>query len=159
MNRLDQRRLAHAAGAPQQDIVCRKALGEAQCIVMQDIADVIHAPDQGQSDAVGFCYRLQMASRRRPDETVCRIPIVFRRTWSGESLDRVGQAAQLREDEMVEFLGHDAPFKRTSRLIRTCFFRAVAWPFRVRKGNRREFGTSGRCFCCNREARHYIPAT
>ncbi|MCY1305654.1 hypothetical protein D9M70_554730 [compost metagenome] len=43
MHGFHQRRLAHATGAPQENVVGRKTFGEAQRVVEQDVTDVIHS--------------------------------------------------------------------------------------------------------------------
>jgi hypothetical protein len=43
MGSLDQRRFAHAARAPQKNVVGGQAIGEAARIVEQDVADAVDA--------------------------------------------------------------------------------------------------------------------
>ncbi len=67
---LDERRLAHAARAPQQHVVGREAVGEAARIVEKDVANPVDAADKTDLDAVDDRYRGERRGRRIPDETL-----------------------------------------------------------------------------------------
>ena len=77
MDRLDQRTLAHAPGAPQQGVVSRQAGGETPGVVEQDIAHPVDALEQRQIDGVDRVDRLQGAGLRVPDEGAGRRQIAI----------------------------------------------------------------------------------
>ncbi len=68
VRRLDQRRLAHAARAPEQHVVGGQAGGEALGVVEQDVAHAVDAADQADIDPVDAVHRLE-ARRRSAAQT------------------------------------------------------------------------------------------
>jgi hypothetical protein len=70
MRCLDQRRLAHAARAPQKRIVGRQAVGETARVVDQDVAHTVDAADQLDLDAIHMRHGFQQAALGRPDEAI-----------------------------------------------------------------------------------------
>ena len=69
MRRLDQRRLSHAARAPQQHVVGGQAIGEAFGVLDQDVAHPLDALEQAEIDPADVRHRRQ-PSVRVPDEGV-----------------------------------------------------------------------------------------
>ena len=69
MRRLDQRRLAHAARAPQQRVVGGISVGEAFGVLEQDVAHPVDALEQAEIDAVDARDRRQPPIRV-PDEGI-----------------------------------------------------------------------------------------
>jgi hypothetical protein len=67
---LDQRRLAHAARAPQQRVVGGQAFGEALGIFHQHVAHAVDALEQRHLDAVDAFDRRQPPAVGVPDESV-----------------------------------------------------------------------------------------
>ena len=104
MHRLDQRRFAHAARAPQKRVVGRQAGGEAPGIVDQDVADTVDAADQPDIDAVHTLHRLQKARIGGPYEAVRGGKIGCR--------DIGRRQPRYRRDQPIEFFG-----KRLDRLL------------------------------------------
>ncbi len=67
---LDQRRLAHAARAPQQHVVGRVAVGETLRVVDQDVAHTVDALDQVDLDPIDPFDWCQHAGFGFPHEAV-----------------------------------------------------------------------------------------
>ena len=97
MRRLDERALAGAAGAPQQDIVGRQAGGEPLGVVEQDVADPVDAAQQADLDAVDLVDRLEPAAVGVPDESVARVEIGGAALPRREPLQRIGNAMEERQ--------------------------------------------------------------
>ena len=79
MHGLDQRRLAHAARAPQEHVVGGEAGGEALGVVDQDVAHAVDAADQPDIDAIDAVNRFKQAGIGSPDEAVGCVEIRRRR--------------------------------------------------------------------------------
>ena len=94
MRGLHQRRLAHAARAPQQRIVGRQALGEALGILDQHVAHAVDALEQRHLDAVDARDRREPASVRLPDEGVGAGQIGHGRALRRQPLERGGDARE-----------------------------------------------------------------
>jgi hypothetical protein len=87
MDGLYQRRLAHAACAPQQHVVGRQPPCETLSVVGKDVADMVDAADQTDVDAVRPGDRLEELPRRHPDEALGGVPVVDGGRRAGEPLD------------------------------------------------------------------------
>ncbi len=98
VRRLHQRRLAHAARAPQQGIVGRQPLGEALGILHQHVAHAVDALEQRHLDAVDVRHRRQAASVGMPYEGVRAGKIGHDGALRRQPFERVGNA---REDVAV----------------------------------------------------------
>ena len=94
-DRLDQRRLAHAARAPQKHVVGGQAGGETLGVVDQDVAHAVDAADQPDVDAVDALHRLENARLGRPDEAVGRGEIGRLRRRRRQAADRLDQPVEL----------------------------------------------------------------
>ena len=70
MDRLDQGRLAHAAGAPEQGVVGRQAAGEALGVLDEDVAHPVDAAQQAHLDPVDLRHRREPAPGRMPHEGI-----------------------------------------------------------------------------------------
>src|SRR5579864_272049 len=68
MGRLDQRRFAHAARAPQQRVVRGQAAGKALGVLDQQIAHPVDALEQRHLDPVDAAHGRKPAPLRVPDE-------------------------------------------------------------------------------------------
>ena len=90
---LHQRRLAHAARAPQHGVVRRQASGEAQRVVQQDLLLAFHALQQRDVDPGDLRHRCQMWRRWMPDEGLGRREIDGRRWCRCQTFQRIGDAA------------------------------------------------------------------
>ncbi len=94
MNGLDQRRLAHAARAPEQGVVGRQALGEPLGVGGELVADAVDALEQRQVDAVDLLHRVERAARGAPDESVGGVEIGGGRRRRRKAVERVGDAGE-----------------------------------------------------------------
>ena len=94
MRRLDQRRLAHAARAPQQRIVGGQAAGEALGVLDQKIAHPVDPAQDRNVDAVDARNGRQRAAVGAPDEGLGRLEIGLRRGRGRVALKRLGDAAE-----------------------------------------------------------------
>ena len=94
VRRLDQRGLAHAAGAPQKRVVGRQAAGEALGVFDQEITHPVDPPEKFQVDAVDAVDRGERPALRPPDEGLGRAEIRLRWGLRREALERIGDAAQ-----------------------------------------------------------------
>ena len=92
MHRLDQRRLAHAARAPEQRIVGRQAAREALGILHQRVAHAVDALEQRHLHAVDARDRNQPRALGMPDEGVGAAEIGHCGWTRREPLQRVGDA-------------------------------------------------------------------
>ena len=108
MRRLHQRRLAHAARAPQQRVVGGQAVGEALGVLDQDVAHPVDALEQAEIDAADARHRRQPAVRM-PDEGV-------------GAAERIGRAGGRRGRRQVRRDG----FERARDPLRRCHVRRAA---------------------------------
>ena len=90
---LHQRRLAHAAGAPQKRVVGRQAAREALGVLDQRIADAVDALKQRHLDAVDARHRHQ-SPVRMPNESVGCVEIGRGLSRRREALQRHGDALE-----------------------------------------------------------------
>ena len=90
VRRLDQRRLAHAARAPQQRIIGRQAARKTQRIVDQEIANPVDAAQQRNVDPIDLGDRVERRAVGAPDEGVGAAEIRFRASRRGQPLQRLG---------------------------------------------------------------------
>src|SRR5205814_5504893 len=97
VRRLDERALAGAAGAPQQDIVGREPGGEPLGVVEQNVADAVDAAQKSHLNAVDLVNRLEPAAVGMPYEGVAGVKFVAGRSGRGQALQRVGDAVEQRE--------------------------------------------------------------
>ena len=100
----DERRLAHAARAPQQRIVGRQAIGKTLGVLDQHVADPVDALEQRHLDAVDARHR-HKPSVGVPDESVGGGQIGLFAALRREALERVGDSLQnvvLRERARLE---------------------------------------------------------
>ena len=86
MRRLDQRRFAHAARAPQQRIIGRQAAGEALGIFDQEVAHAVDALEERHVDTVDAANRRELAAFRVPDEGLGGGEIERRRRRPGRAV-------------------------------------------------------------------------
>ena len=91
---LDQRRFAHAAGAPQQRVVGRQAAGKALGVLGELRRDVLDALQQLQRHAVDLRHRLEALGLGVPDESVGALEIGFRGRRRRQPLECRGEAFQ-----------------------------------------------------------------
>ena len=91
---LHQRRLAHAARAPQQRVVGGQALGEALGVFHQHVAHALDALEQRHLDAVDAFDRRQPPAVRMPDEGVGGGEVGRRHLPRRQPLQRGGDALQ-----------------------------------------------------------------
>ena len=104
MRRLDQRRFAHAARAPQQRIVGRQGVGEPLGVFDQHVAHPIDALEQRHVDPVDAGNGGEPAPFRVPDERIGRIEARRCRRRRCQPLERVGDAVERRgKFHQVEF--------------------------------------------------------
>jgi hypothetical protein len=94
VNGLDQRRLAHAARAPEQRVVGGQAPGEALGIGDELVADEIDAVQQRNIDAIDLGHRLEGERRRLPDEGVGGVEVRTLAHGRREALKRRGDSRQ-----------------------------------------------------------------
>ena len=94
VRRLDQRRLAHAARAPQQRIVGGERAGEAAGVLDQEIAHPVDAAQERDVDPVDALNRRQRAAVGAPDERFRRVEIGRGRGRRREPVERVGDAGE-----------------------------------------------------------------
>jgi hypothetical protein len=94
MHGLDQRRLAHAAGAPEQRIIGRQSAREPLRVLDQSVAHAIDALEQRHVDAIDVLDRREPTPLRMPHEGVGRGEIRRRRRARSEPFDRLGNASK-----------------------------------------------------------------
>ena len=87
MRRLDQRRLAHAARAPEQRVVGGQAVGEAFGVLDQDVAHPVDPLEQAEIDAADARHRRQ-PSVGMPDEGVGGCQTTQAPSAEGEAAER-----------------------------------------------------------------------
>ena len=92
MRGFDQRRLAHAARAPQQRVVGRQARGEALGVLDQHVAHAVDALEQRHVDAVDARHRREPAPVGMPDEGIGGGEIGRGRRLRRQPLERGGDA-------------------------------------------------------------------
>ena len=101
---LDQRRLAHAARAPQQGVVGRQALGEAARVVEQLLGGPVDALEQAERLAVDVRHGQEGLRARLPHEGLGRGELEGRRRPRGHALERRGEAVEGGQNGL--FVGH-----------------------------------------------------
>jgi len=101
---LDQRRLAHAARAPEQHIVGRQAAREPLGVGDKLIADPVDSDQQIKRNAVDLDDRLQRLARGGPDKGIGGLEVGALLCRRGHALERVGNSGQNGEERMR--LGH-----------------------------------------------------
>ena len=112
---LDQRRLAHAARAPEQRIVGGKGAREALGVLDQKVAHPVDPAQERDIDAVDVRNRREGARVGAPDEGLGRVEIGFVRGSGREAIERLGDAAEEvglaleRRQGMIQFEG-EAPW-------------------------------------------------
>ena len=129
MRGLDQRRLAHAARAPQQRIVGRQAAREALGVLDQEVAHPVDALEQRHLDAVDA--RAPASSRARlrvPDEGVGRGEVGRGGGRRREPLQRLGDP---REQALCR---RRQSWQGSARLGRACRRPASLLPFAGLRG-------------------------
>ena len=94
VRRLDQRRLAHAARAPQERIVGGERAGESAGVLDQEIAHPVDAAQERDVHAVDALNRRQRAAIGAPDERFRRVEIWRGRRRRREPVERVGDSAE-----------------------------------------------------------------
>ena len=108
---LDQRRLAHAARAPEQRIVGGKGAREALGVLDQKVAHPVDPAQERDIDAVDVRNRRKGARVGAPDEGLGRVEIGFVRGSGREAIERLGDAAEEvglaleRRQGMIQFEG------------------------------------------------------
>jgi hypothetical protein len=96
MDSLDQRRLAHAPGAPEEGVVGRQPPGEALGILRQLVPNPVDAAQEAHLDPVHLRHRGEPAPGGLPDEGVGRCKIRVRRSRGSQTLQGSGDARQKR---------------------------------------------------------------
>ncbi len=127
----------------------KKALGETQGVLVQNVAHMVHAADKLQRNAVGFCHRLEPGIHRNPDETVGSIPIGLPRCRSRKPLDSVRKASYFRKQKGCRVNCRHGQSPGALSTVDTgllhgveSYFRAgLAWCLRLRKVMRHGIGT------------------
>ena len=94
VRRLDQRRLAHAARAPQQRIVGGKSAGEALGVLDQKVAHPVDPAQERDIDAVDARNGREGACVGAPHESLGRVEVGLRRSRGREPVERLGDAAE-----------------------------------------------------------------
>ena len=94
VRRLDQRRLAHAARAPQKRVVGGQRAGEAPGVLDQKVAHPVDAAQERDVDAVDARDGRQRAAVGAPDEGFRGVEIGRGRGRRREPLERVGDAGE-----------------------------------------------------------------
>ncbi len=95
MGRLHERGFAHAARAPEQDIIGRQPARETKCILDKLIAIAVNPYQQRQGDPVDLGHRLQPAMRM-PDEGIGAAGFDGVRRGRGDALQRLSDADKER---------------------------------------------------------------
>ena len=121
MSRLDQRRFAHAARAPQQRIVRRQAAGKAFGVLHQEIAHPVDAFEQRHLDPVDAAHGGEPAALRVPDERFGCGKIRRRRCRRRQTFQRCGDPA---EDFAFAVAGQSLPGIAANGLL-CCFLSGV----------------------------------
>ena len=98
MRRLDQRRLAHAARAPQQRVVGRQAAGEALGVLASAASRTRSMPRSSASSTRLTRATGERRARRRARRTRRRRRNRGRRRRRGEALQRLGDAGEGRAE-------------------------------------------------------------
>ena len=106
VNRLDERGFAHAARAPEQGVVGRKAGGKAFCIVAQNVADMIDAAYQRKFDPVDAVNGGEAACFGLPYKTIGRIKISVLRSGGREARNRLNQTLQIGIEDFEGLVAH-----------------------------------------------------
>ena len=88
-----QRRLAHAAGAPEQRIVGGQALRKALGVLHEHVPDAIDALEQRHLDAVD-ARDWSKTSIRVPDKSICSVEVGQGRALRGQPFKRGGNALE-----------------------------------------------------------------
>ena len=117
VRRLDQRRLAHAARAPQQRVVGGQPAREAAGVLDQKIAHPVDAAQEREIDAVDARDGGERPALGAPDEGLRRLEIRRRRMRGREPLERVGDAAEEGGGTVGARRWHEEPgrFRREPR--------------------------------------------
>ena len=123
MRGLDQRRLAHAARAPEQRVVGRQAVGEALGVLDQEIAHPVDAAQKRKIDAVDAsrpapASRAPPARRRPRPRRSPAPPDRAGASRSRASAMRLRRSAWLWRDGIDRSATFRAPFRTSCR--RTC---------------------------------------
>jgi hypothetical protein len=106
MNRLDQRTLAHAAGAPEQRIVGRQSFGEARGVLQQRIAHPVDALEQPERQAINFGDGQEGRRLRLPDKGLGLVKIGLLRRWRGEPFQGSRDAFDKPANRFLEVHGN-----------------------------------------------------
>src|SRR5262245_47399541 len=101
VDRLDKRRLPHAAGAPQERVVRRKSGSETFRVIDEDVADPLHATDKPDINTVHPADRLQVTGLGRPHETISGSKVGFWRFAWSQPGHRCDQPVELLFERLV----------------------------------------------------------
>ena len=113
---LDQRRLAHAARAPQKRIVGGKGAREALGVLDQKVAHPVDPAQERDVDSVDARNGRERARVGAPDEGLGGVEIGFVRGRGREAIERLGDAAEEvglaleRRQGMIQFGGRPRGF-------------------------------------------------
>ena len=153
MRGLDERRLAHAARAPQQRVVCRQSRGEPACIVEQLCRRPVDTLQQLQRNSVDVGDRQEAFGLGQPHEGLCGLEVGRGAARRGNPLQGSGDAVEAGHEVGIERHEQGVPGSGNGSCGDCCTGRAA--PRKPILGRHGRIGRPRVLFGCNAGFRHY----